>query len=83
MTFTIPADLRPIFEDRRDLIKAMPDSVYATIKRVMLKSAGQELIPALVSVIHPFGNDIVNSRMIFFDHLQKGFQNVTLMNKLE
>ena len=58
MTFTIPADLRPIFRDRWDLIKVMSDSVYATIKRVMLKSSNQELIPALVSVIHPFGNDI-------------------------
>ncbi len=58
MTFTVPADLRPILKDRWDLIKVMSDSVCGTIKRVMLKSINHSLTPAIVTVIHPFGNDI-------------------------
>lgn len=58
MTFTIPEDLRPLFRNRWDLIKVMSDSVCETIRLVMQKSSHQELTPALVAVIHPFGKDL-------------------------
>jgi len=58
MTFTLPDCMWGMFENRWDLIKVLSDCICETIKKVMKKSLGYNLTPALVAVIHTFGDDL-------------------------
>jgi len=58
VVWTIAEQLRPFFEENRELFKILMDCTISAISRLMKDKTDKDITPGVVSVIHSFGKDI-------------------------
>jgi hypothetical protein len=60
LTFSMPDILWDYFKCNPKLQKLLMDVVSVTIKEMFSQAIGQEVVPGIIEVIHPFGRDLVS-----------------------
>jgi hypothetical protein len=74
LTFSIPSLLWSYIKENRKLMKVMMDASYKTLKRAFSSSVNHNIIPGVISVLHPFIGDLQFSPHVHCIATEGGFR---------